>query len=68
MTDKKAKSKGYTHKGEMYGIPIYLNDEECPDIEPKNILWDMYWHILVFIDLNLFQNTDSFMIDKIEEL
>lgn len=68
MTDIEAKKKGFTHKGEMYGVPIYLNDEYYPDIEPKNILWDMYWHILLFLELNLFQNTDSFMIDNVEEL
>ena len=68
MTDKKAKTLGFTHKGKMYGIPVYCTDEEVPDVKPKNLLWELYFEILLFLDSKVFQISNGFVIDKIEEI
>ncbi|MDV3673643.1 hypothetical protein CMU49_02425 [Elizabethkingia anophelis] len=68
MTDKKAKTLGFTHKGKMYGIPVYCTDEEVPDVKPKNLLWDIYLEIMLLLDLNLLETSDCFVIDEMEEL
>ncbi|MCT4321797.1 hypothetical protein [Elizabethkingia anophelis] len=68
MTDKKAKTLGFTHKGKMYGIPVYCTDEEVPDVKPKNLLWEFYFEILLFLDSHIFQISEGFVIDVMEKL
>ncbi|EPL7679774.1 hypothetical protein RG089_002813 [Elizabethkingia anophelis] len=68
MTDKKAKTLGFTHKGKMYGIPVYCTDEEVPDVKPKNLLWEFYFEILLFLDSKVFQIYNGFVIDEMEEI
>ncbi|OPC66388.1 hypothetical protein DSC47_09960 [Elizabethkingia miricola] len=68
MTDKKAKNLGFTHKGKMYGIPVYCTDEEVPDVKPKNLLWEMYFSVLIFLDSHIFQISEAFVIDEMEKI
>ena len=68
MTDKKAKTLGFTHKGKMYGIPVYCTDEEIPNVKPKNLLWEFYFSILIFLDSRIFQISEAFVIDELEEI
>ncbi|MCT4151314.1 hypothetical protein HZP59_08725 [Elizabethkingia anophelis] len=68
MTDKKAKNLGFTHKGKMYGIPVYCTNEEVPDVKPKNLLWELYFSILIFLESHIFQISEAFVIDEMEEI
>lgn len=68
MTDKKAKTLGFTHKGKMYGIPVYCTDDEVPDVKPKNLLWELYFEIILFLDSHIFQISEAFVIDEMEEI
>lgn len=52
----------------MDGIPVYCTDEEVPDVKPKNLLWEVYFSILIFLDSHMFQISEAFVIDEMEEI
>lgn len=52
----------------MYGILICCTDEEVPDVKPKNLPWETYFSILIFLDSKVFQISEAFAIDEMEEI
>ncbi|QCO45797.1 hypothetical protein [Elizabethkingia sp. 2-6] len=68
MTDKKAKEIGFTHKGRMYGVPIYFFNNGDYHIHSKNFLWSIYLDMLIFLDIKVFKINDSFEIDYVHKL
>lgn len=68
MTDKKAKKLGFTHKGKMYGVPVYFFYNGDYHINSKNFCWGVYLDMLIFLDRKIFKMNDSFEIDYVHEL
>lgn len=52
----------------MHGIPVYCTDEEVSNVRPKNLLWEMHFLILIFLDSRIFQISEAFVIDDMEEI
>jgi len=63
MTELEAKNKGFTHHGKMYGVPIYLTDDENMNIEGTTWLSDKFLSFLVWFDTT-FEINDAFPILK----
>jgi hypothetical protein len=67
MTTIQAKQKGFTHHGKIYGVPIYLTDDEDMNIEGTNWFNDKLVSFFVWFDTNFTQN-EVFAISKGEKL
>ena len=69
MKKTKAKEKGYTHNGLMYGfIPIYLKRVDLHiDVVGKNKIWDVLLAIFLTID-DLCSERGGFYVWEGEEL
>ena len=67
MTPQQAKQKGFTHKGKIYGWPVYLTDDEDMNIEGLNWFYDLMVSVFVWIDTT-FEINECFAIQRGEEL
>jgi hypothetical protein len=63
MTPQEAKLKGYTHYGCMYGVPIYMTDDE--DMNVTGVNWWNDHKLKLFIWLEqVFNINEAFPILK----
>lgn len=67
MNAQEAKEKGFTHHAEMYGVPIFYN-EDTAEVEAKNILLGWWLDFLIWIEVNIGVNEFGFPIKIKDEL
>lgn len=67
MTAIEAKQRGFTHRGKIYGVPVYLTDDEDMNIEGTNWLNEQLVSFGVWLDTTLEIN-ECFAIVKGQKL
>jgi len=63
MTTQEAKKHGFTHKGLMYGIPIYFTVDDEPEVVGRNEFYDFLLETCIAIDI-LLKLSNGFTIEN----
>lgn len=63
MTEQQAKEKGYTHHGKLYGVPVYITDDEDMNVIGTNWFNDRLVSIFILLDMT-FEINECFCIQK----
>lgn len=67
MSAQEAKQRGFTHHGKIYGVPIFLTDDEDMNIEGTNWFNDLLVSAFVWLDTT-FEINEAFAVLKGEKL